>query len=195
MVGTWDVLQILRKRIYRIVHSKHFTRILMVFINNCAASQLGYAHDTVGIVHTVLLDGIDRWIHFSTRTIEIRSMHMNAQWTSTHHLGMYTSRISQPVVCMDNVELFLAGYYTGYNGEVVDLFMQIARITSSKLHTSQVVDMQIREISINMVTISIIFFWRHLSVKTRLQVIVVHIPPYNRNLIHPHNLEETFFIA
>lgn len=130
----------------------------MVFIYHCTPGKLGHTHDTVGMIHTVLLDRIDSRIDFSARTVKIRSMHMDTKRFAAHHLGVHTGRISQPVMRMNNVELLLTGYYSGNNRKIVDFLVQISRITSCKLHTSQIIDMHIGEIGINMVAERIIFF-------------------------------------
>ena len=61
---------------------------------------------------------------------------------------------------MDDVELLLAGYHAGNDGEVIDLFMQVARIATGKLHTTQVVDVHVGEVCINMVAEGVILFGR-----------------------------------
>ena len=87
-------------------------------------------------------------------------MYVNAEGLAAYHLGMYAGRIGQPVVGMDDVELLLAGYYTSNDGEVVDLFVQVARIATGKLHATQVVDVHIGEVCINMVAEGVILFGR-----------------------------------
>ena len=159
MIGTWNILKFLRQWINGIVHGKYFSWILMIFINHRTAGQFGHTHDTVGMIHTVLLNRINSRIDFSARTVKIRSVHMNTKRFAAHHLGVHTGRISQPVMRMDNIKLLLTGYYSGNNRKVVDFLVQISRITSCKLHTSQIIDMHIGEIGINMVAERIIFFW------------------------------------
>ena len=78
MVGTRNGVVFLRQRIDGIVNRIALTRILMILVDDRLARQLGDAHDTVGIVHTVLLNGIDGGVHLAARTIEVGGMHVNA---------------------------------------------------------------------------------------------------------------------
>ena len=50
----------LTERINGIVHGHALTRILVILMDDGLARQLTHAHDTVGMIHTVLLDAIDR---------------------------------------------------------------------------------------------------------------------------------------
>ena len=68
---------------------------------------------------------------------------MDAQRFATYQLGMHTSRISQPVVRMDNIKFLLARNHTGNNRKVIDLIMKISRIAAGKLHTPQIIDVHI----------------------------------------------------
>ena len=52
--------------------------VLMVLVDDRLTRQLGHAHDAVGIVHTILLDGVNRGVHLTTRTVEVGSMYVNA---------------------------------------------------------------------------------------------------------------------
>ena len=195
MVGTWNVLVFLRERIDGIVHGKHLLGVLMVLLNNRAAGQFGHAHDAVGIIHTVLLHRIDGRIDFSARTVKVRSMDMDTERLSAHHLGMHSGRIRQPVVGMNNIKFLLASHYSGNHREVVYLFVQVAGITASKVHAAYVIDVHIREIRINMVAERIIIFRRHVARQPRLQIIVIDITPHDRHLVHAHYLQEVLFFA
>ena len=64
-------------------------------------------HDVVGIVHTILLNGIHCRIDIAATTVEISSMHMDHQWLTRYLLGMYPCRISQPVMRMNDIKLLL----------------------------------------------------------------------------------------
>ena len=70
-------------------------------------------------------------------------MNMNAKRLTTHHLSMHAGRICQPIVGMNNIKLLLASNDTRYNREIIDLVMQVSRIPSGKLHTPQIIYIQI----------------------------------------------------
>ena len=44
---------------------------------------------------------------------------------------------------MNNIKLLLASNDTRYNREIIDLVMQVSRIPSGKLHTPQIIYIQI----------------------------------------------------
>ena len=115
MIRTRNILQLLRKRIHRIMHGKHLSRILMILIYHCAASKLRYTHDAVCIIHSVLLHRINGRIHLAARTVKVRCMHMDAERLATYHFRMYSGRVCQPVVSMNNVEFLLACHNSGYD--------------------------------------------------------------------------------
>ena len=165
------------------MHSKYLSRVLMIFVNHCAASKFRYTHNTISMIHPVLLYRINSRIDFTARTVEISGMYMNTKRFATYHFGMYTGRISQPVVRMDNIKFLLTGYYSGNDREVINFLVQVSGITSCKLHTSQIIDVHIRKIGINMIAERIVFFRRHLQ-QARLQVVIIDITPYNRYLVH-----------
>ena len=108
------------------------------------------------MIHTILFDRINGWIHFSTRTVKVCGMHMDTKRFSTYHLSMHTSGISQPVVSMNNIKFLLTSHYSGYDGVIIDFLMQVFRITTGKFHATKVVHMHVREIRIDMITEGII---------------------------------------
>ena len=61
-----NACNLLRKRIYSIVHSHTLTGILMILVDYRLAGKLTYTHDAVRMVHTILLDAINRGINLST---------------------------------------------------------------------------------------------------------------------------------
>ena len=195
MLRTRNVQKFLRQRINRIMHGKTFPRILMILSDNRLSCQFRYAHNTIRIIHTVLFRCIYSRINLSAWTVEISCMNMNAKRFSTHHLCMHTSRICQPIVGMNNIKLLLASNDTRYNRKIIDLVMQVSRIPTGKLHTAQIIYIQIWEISIDMVTESIILLRRHKIGKPGLQIIIIDIPPYDRYLVHTYNIQETFFFT
>ena len=102
-------------------------------------------------------------------------------------LGVYASRIGQPVVCMNDVKLFCACHHTCNDRIVVDLLVQVRWIAASKLHTAKVVDVHIVEIGIDMVTQVIIIVGIHHVRDAALYIFVVDITPCNRHTVHSHN--------
>ena len=191
MIRTRNILPLLLQWIYRIVHSKALAWILVILIDDRLSGQLRYTHDTVSIVHTILLDGINGRVYLTTATVEIGSMHVNAQWFTTHPLGMNTSRESQPVVSMDNIKFLTSSYHTGNDAIVVDLVVEIGWITTSKIHTSEVVDIHIVEVGIDMIAITEIVIRIHNIAYSLLYVIMIDITPGDRHTIHGHNLTST----
>ena len=122
-------------------------------------------------------------------------MHVNTERFAAHHLGMYTGRISEPVMSMYEVEIFAASQYSGNDGEVVDLLMQITWITTGKVDTSHIVQSaQMIEIGIDMVAESVIVLGR-VAGHTALHLIVIHVAPCHRHLTHVHDIQETFLLA
>ena len=107
------VLNLIRKRIYSIMHSHTLPGILMILIDYRLTGKFTHTHDTVCMVHTILLDAVNRWVYLSARTIKVCCMNMYAQGLSANHLGMYTCWICQPVMSMNHIKLFTTGQYTG----------------------------------------------------------------------------------
>ena len=176
------------------MHGKYLSGVLMILVNNSATSKLGYAHDTIGMIHTILLNRINSRIDFATRTVKIRSMHMDAKRLSANHFGMYSGRVSQPVMRMNDIKLLLTGYYSGNDREIINFFVQVPGITTSKLHTPQIIHMHIRKIGINMIAERVIFFRCHFQ-QAGLQVVVVDITPHDGYLIHTDYFQELFFFT
>ena len=100
---------------------------------------------------------------------------------------MDAGRIGQPVVCMDDVKLFRPCDNAGYHRIVVYLIMQIGRITTGKLHASQIIDMHIIEIGIDVVAETIVIVRRHDVAYSALHVIMSNIPPYDGHTVHGNN--------
>jgi hypothetical protein len=83
----------------------------MILIDDGLACQLRHTHDAVGIVHTILLDGINGGVNLSARTVEVGGMYVDAERLAAHVLGIDACRISEPVVCMDDVKVLRASHY------------------------------------------------------------------------------------
>ena len=121
-------------------------------MNNSLPGQLTYAHDVIGMIHTVFLYCVYSRIYITTATVKIGGMHVDHQRLTRYLFGMQTGRICQPIVWVYDIKLLLTGYHAGHNGIIIDLFMQIVRITPREFDASQVICMQIIEIGINMIT-------------------------------------------
>ena len=184
MVRTRYVLKFLLEGIHGIVNRETLAGILMVVVDNSLTGELRNAHDAVGIVHTVLLDTIDGRIHLTAGTVKISSMHMDAERLSTHILGMDSSRIGQPVMSMNDIELFRTSHNTGNHRIVVDLIVQVTGITTCKLHGTQIIDVHIVEVGIDMLTKFVIVIRIHDVTHAILHIIVVNITVGNRHRIH-----------
>ena len=196
MVGAWQLLNFFRQRINSIVYSKHFAWILMILLNDGLTRQFAHTHDAISMIHSVFLNPKYRRIYMPTTAVEISSMHMNTKWFSRHLFSMYTRRIGQPIVCMDDIEIKCACYNTSYDRIVVDFFVQISGISSCKLHTSQVVDMHVIKVSIDVIAQLIIEFCRHNIAYARLECVGIDIAPCNRHTIHGHDVcRRLVFIA
>ena len=188
MVWTRDGLILVGQRIHGIVYGIALTRILMILVDDRLTRQLRHTHDAVGIVHTVLLDTVNGRIHLTTRTVEVGSMNMDAQRFTTDLLGMDAGRIGQPVVSMDNVVVQGTSHHASDNRIVIDFLMQIARITTGKFHSAQVVDMHVVEVGIQMVAQTEIQVRIHDITHSLTDIVGRHVTIGNRHSIHGHNL-------
>ena len=65
MVWARDVLQLLTQWVNGVVHCEALARILMILMDNGLTCEFRHAHDAVGVVHTVLLDGVNRGVHLT----------------------------------------------------------------------------------------------------------------------------------
>ena len=115
-------------------------------------------------------------------------MHMNTQRFTRHTLSMNTSRICQPVMCMDNIEIVCTCNDTSNNRIIINLFVQISRITSRKIHCTKVVDIHIIKVGIDVLTQLEVKFWRHNITKTILHIIIAKFTISDWHMIHCHNL-------
>ena len=123
-------------------------------------------------------------------------MYVYAQRFAAYLLGMYAGREGKPVVCVNDVKLFRPCHHTGNDRVVVYLVMQVGRITTCKIHASQVVDMHVVEVGIDMVTIAEIIVGVHDVSHPLLHIVVVDIAPGYRHTVHGHYLGGTaVFVA
>ena len=186
---------LIRERIDCIMHCYTLPRILMVLIDNGLTSKFTYTQNAICMIHTIFLNAIDSRVHLATRTVEIRSVYMNAERFATHLLGVHACRISEPIMGMDDIELLTARQHSSDDGKIVYLLVKIGRIASSKADTAQIVEtLQIVEIGIKMVTEPIIILCR-VAHETILYMIVLDISPDNWHLAHINNLEKGLLLS
>ena len=95
----------------------------MILVDDRLTCQFTNTHNTVSMVHSVLLNAVDCGVYFATRTVEIRCMHMDAKWLAANHLGVDTCWICKPVVGMNKIELFASGQDARNDGEIINLSM------------------------------------------------------------------------
>ena len=177
------------QRLHGVVHGCHLRRILMIFLDHRLTGQVRHRDDVIGIIHTILLDGIHIRIDIATATVIVRRMHVDHQRLSTHVFRMDTRRIGQPVVRMDNVILLSTCDHTRYDGVVVDLLQQVVGITTGKLHATQIIHMAVAEVRINMVTIPIILLGIHTCLRhLLLHIGGIHIFPNDRHMVDTYDL-------
>ena len=173
-----------------------FTRILVILMNHGLTSQFRHTHNTVSPVHTILLYRVNSRIHLTTTTVKIGSMHVDAKRLSTYLLGMDTGRISQPIVCMNDIKVKGTCHNTCDNGVVVNLLMQVSWITSSKLHGTEIIHMHVVEVRIDMVTQLEIEIRIHDVTYTVTDIVITDITPCYRHGIHGNDVTSvTLFIT
>ena len=97
---------------------------------------------------------------------------------------------------MNDVKLLSASHHSSNDAVVIDFFVQVTRVATSKLHASKVVDMHIVEVRIDVLTIAIEVIWRHDVADALLYVVVVDIAPRNGHAVHADNLARiALFVA
>ena len=111
-------------------------------------------------------------------------MNVDTQGLTTHLLSMDTSGEGEPIVCVDDIKLLSTRHLTCNDRVVIDLLMQIAGITSSKLHRPEIVHVHIVKVSIDMLTQLEIIVGIHDVAHTLLHIIVIYITISNGHSIH-----------
>ena len=107
---------------------------------------------------------------------------------------MNASRIGEPVVRVDEVEILAPCQHSGNDGEVVNLLVQVARITSGETDAAHIVKpLQVVEVRIEMVAEAVVVLCR-MTNEAVLDVVVPDIPPSHGYLAHVDYLEETFLL-
>jgi hypothetical protein len=109
---------------------------------------------------------------------------VDAEWFARYLLSVDTSREGKPVVSVDDVKLLCAGHLTCDDRVVVDLLVKIARLTSGKLHSTEIIHVHVVEVGIDMLTELEIVVRIHDITHTLLDIIIVYIAVCNRHSIH-----------
>jgi len=115
---------------------------------------------------------------------------MYAQRFAADLFGIDACGISQPVVSVDNIELLRPRHHTGDDRVVVDLVVEIGGIAARKVHASQIVDVHIVEVGIDMVTEVVVFFRAHQVADALFDVVVVDISPCDGHTVHGHDVRK-----
>ena len=163
MVGPWQGRHLRLERIDRIVDREDLARVLVILVDDRLPRQFAHAHDAVGVVHAVLLYRIDRGVDLSARPVEVGGVDVYAERLSAHLLGVYASWEGEPVVGVDDVEVLGPCHHSRYDGVVVDLLVEVGRVSACKLHGSQFVDVHVAEVGIDMVAQPVVVVGRHQS--------------------------------
>ena len=187
MVGARNLVILLLQRIDGIVHGEALARILVILVDDGLTGELAHTHDTVGPVHTVLLDGVDGGVHLAAAAVEVGGMHVDAHRFAAHLLGVDAGGIGEPVVGVDDVEVEGACHLSCDDGVVVDFLVQVAGIAASELHGTQVVDVHVVEVGIDMFAQPIVHLWRHDVADALFHIVVVHITVGDGHCIHGHD--------
>ena len=112
---------------------------------------------------------------------------MDTERFSTDLLSVNAGRESQPIVRMNNIKFLSTGHLTCNNRVVINLLVQISRITSRKLHRTEIIHVHVIEIGINMFPKLEIVVGVHNVTHTLLDVIIVNITPSNGHSIHGYD--------
>ena len=59
------------------MYGRYLAWILEILMNNRLASQLAHTHNVIGMIHSILFNGIYSGIHITTATVEVSGMHMD----------------------------------------------------------------------------------------------------------------------
>ena len=184
VVGAGNGVILIVERINGIVHREHLARILMILVDDRVACQVRHTHDAIGMVHAVLLDGVDGGVHMAAATVVVGGVHVDTQRLAAHLLGVDACGIGEPVVGVDDVELLATRHHTGNDRIIVDFLVQIARVTACKLHATQVVDMHKVEVGIDMVAVSVIIVGIHEVAHPTAYVVEVDIAVSDGHTVH-----------
>ncbi len=176
------------------MHGGYLARILMILVDDGLTGQFTHAHDVVGVVHTVLFDGIDGGIHIAAAAVKISCVNVYDQRFAAHLLGVYACGICKPVMRVDYVKLLSACHHAGHNGVIVYLLMQIVRVSAGELYATQVIGVQIVEIGIDMVTETVVVIGIHPRI-TLLEHTLVGVSPHHGNSVHTYYLHETLILV
>ena len=115
-------------------------------------------------------------------------MDMDAQGLARNLLGMDAGGIGKPVVGMDDVVIERAGNDSGDNRIVIDFLMEIGGVSTGKLHRTEVIDVHIIEIRIDVVAQAEVEIGVHNVTHLVLHIVVIDIAPGDRHTVHRHDI-------
>src|SRR5690554_706076 len=184
------------ERFHGIVYGRYLPFGLVVILDNGFAGEVAYTDDVVTVIHTVLLDPVDDRVWLTPAAVVFRSMYVDNQRFSTYVLGMQTGRVGEPVVGVNDVVLISPRNNTGYDGVVVGLLQDIARVPARELQTTKIVGIHVVEVGIYVVTHPEILLWIHELFESRLYRFPADIPPHDGRIVAADYLQKTLiFVA
>ena len=196
MVWAHNVGKLLLQGIHSIVYSEHFAWVLMILVDYGLARKLAHTHDAVSPVHTVLLYRVHRRVYLAAASVEVGGVYVYAKRFAAHLLGVYSCRISEPVVGVDDVIFLRPSHHSCHDGVVVYLLVKVVRVASGELHAPQIVHVHVVEVGIYVVAQSIVVVRTHHVAHTTLHVFIVNVAPCYRHSVHCHNVSVSLvFVA
>ena len=143
----------------------------MILLDHRPAGQFAHTHDMIGMVHTVLLYGVDGRIDIAAAAIEVGRVDMDHQWHTEDLLGVDTCRIGDPVVGMDQVVVVGSGDHAGDDGVVIDLVDQVVPILPGELDAPYIVRQHIPEVRVDMVPQVVVLLRTHHATDPLLEIL------------------------
>ena len=174
----------------------------MIVVDDSLTCQLGYALYLVGVVHAVELN-LEGWvigIAHAAGAVELSSVNVDDKRLAGHLLGMDAGRIGEPVMGMDYIEAVMLQFLTGndacYDGIVVDFLQQVLGIFARELDTSEVVGVEVAEVSVDAVAQVVVFLRIHHMTLALLYVVPIDVLPYHWRIRCANDVYEVFdFVA
>ena len=145
----------------------YFAWWLPIFINYGATSEIAHGYDMIGVIHAVHFDTKYVGIDISAASIEVGCMDVYHKRLARNRFCVYTGGIADPVVCVDDIELFRTRNHSCYDRVVVDFLQKIIRIATGKGNAAGIVRISVAKISINMVAQPVVFLRRGTLSKVR----------------------------
>jgi hypothetical protein len=150
---------------------------------------------TIRCIHASFLNRINGRVHIAATAVEIRRVNVDNQRLAADLFREHTCRISQPVVAVDNIEIQTVSQHACYRFVVTDLLYQVVRIATREIYASEVVRTDTTIVVTDAVAQVIELLRTHLAFHTRLDVVVVHVLPYNRHTVCANDTEERLILV